>query len=54
MLAPVVIVEGPGDNSRDGQSTPIEIVLGEGTTVRVPASFTREHLALVLSVLEES
>ena len=53
VLAPVVIVDGPEEDPAE-RATPIEIVFGEGTTVRVPASSTREHLMLVLSVLEES
>lgn len=53
VLAPVVIVDGP-DESAGERAAPIEIVFGEGTTVRVPVSSTREHLTLVLSVLEET
>jgi hypothetical protein len=53
VLAPVVIVDGP-DESAGERAASIEIVFGEGTTVRVPVSSTREHLTLVLSVLEET
>lgn len=53
MLAPVVVVEEPGDDSKDRASEPIEIILDGGTTVRVPADSTREHLVTVLSVLEQ-
>ncbi len=57
VLAPVVLVDEP-----PGESTPqssvtwpsavIEIVLGDGTTVRVPLGSTREQLAVVFAVLE--
>ena len=53
VLAPVVIVDGPEEDAAE-RAAPIEIVLNRGTTVRVPTGSTREHLALVLSVLEES
>ena len=53
VLAPVVIVDGPEEDAAE-RAASIEIVLNRGTTVRVPTGSTREHLALVLSVLEES
>jgi len=53
VLAPVVIVDGPEEGAGE-RATLIEIVLNRGTTVRVPAGSTREHLTLVLSVLEET
>jgi len=53
VLAPVVIVDGPEDDPAE-RAAPIEVVLHRGTTVRVPAGSTREHLAVVLSALEET
>ena len=54
ILTPVVVVDGPSDDSKGRASAAIEIVLKEGTTVRVPADSTREHLATVLSALERA
>ena len=60
VLAPVVFVEEPcggSAKSRDtsmGETSPaIEIVLGDGITVRVLPHSTREQLDMVLSVLEQ-
>ncbi len=52
-LAPVVVIDEPLDRAAaSAPATAIEIVLGDGTTVRVPPGSTREQLAKVLSVLE--
>jgi len=61
LLAPVVFVDEPQDApggscdlpSRDAVSA-IEIVLDGGTTIRVPRHSTREQLAAVLDVLEQT
>jgi transposase-like protein len=47
-LAPVVVIDEP----RGESSAAIEIVLTDGTTVRVPPDSTREQLAAVFSILE--
>ena len=57
VLAPVVLVHEPlgesAPQSSATQPTPsIEIVLGDGTTVRVPSGSTRTQLAVVFAVLE--
>jgi transposase-like protein len=59
-LAPVVVIDepqgesAPSSPSPSSTSTPtaIDIVLGDGTTVRVPPGSTREQLATVFSILE--
>jgi len=48
VLAPVVVVDGPLGES----ATSIEIVLTDGTTVRVPPGSTRDQLVAVFAVLE--
>ena len=53
VLAPVVVVDEPSDESKGRTSAAIEIVLDSGTTVRVPADSTREQLTMVLSSLEQ-
>ena len=54
VLAPVVVVDEPlGEAaSRSPEATSIEIVLGDGTTVRVPPGSTREQLDTIFAVLE--
>ena len=56
VLAPVVVVDGPLGESKPRPSSesamPIEIVLGDGTIVRVPSGSTREQLGMVFAVLE--
>jgi len=54
VLAPVVVVDEPfGEASpKPHAATSIEIVLGDGTTVRVPPGTTREQLLAVFAVLE--
>ena len=47
-LAPVVVID-----EMQGES-PIEIVLADGTKVRVGAKSTREQFAMVIDVLEAS
>ena len=54
VLAPVVFVDEALDASTVGAAASIEIVLGGGTTVRVPSHSTREQLDMVLSVLEQA
>lgn len=61
VLASVVFVDEPrGDFGEpreaftNSPSPSIEIVLGGGTTVRVPQHSTREQLDMVLSVLEQT
>jgi len=56
VLAPVVLVDEPlgelaSQSSGMRPSALIEIVLGDGTTVRVPPDSTREQLAVVFAVL---
>jgi len=53
-LAPVVLIDDPLDGAAASTpaATAIEIVLGDGTTVRVPPGSTGEQLAAVLAVLE--
>lgn len=46
---PLRIVQGQDDDAGSGE--PIEIVLGEGCTVRVPAGFAGDDLQRVLAVL---
>lgn len=46
---PVQLVQGTDGDRRDGES--LEIVLGTGCTVRVPAGFAAEDLERVLEVL---
>ena len=53
-LAPVVLVDELRDASVDGASSSIEIMLGGGTMVRVGPDSTREQLAVVLGVLEQT
>ena len=59
-LAPVVVIDGPRDGPRDGAAssswvaTAIEILLRDGTTVRIPPDSTREQLDMVLSVLGQA
>ena len=57
VLVPVVLVdESLGESTAQSlapqSSASIEIVLGDGTTVRVPPDSTREQLAVVFAVLE--
>jgi transposase-like protein len=62
VLAPVVLVDDPPGEAASQLSTPqssatqpsavIEIVLDDGTTVRVPPGSTRTQLAVVFAVLE--
>jgi len=56
VLAPVVVIDEPcGMATRGSQSaSSIEIVLGGGTMVRVPPDSTREQLAVVMGVLEQT
>jgi hypothetical protein len=56
VLAPVVVIdESFGVAAQGSQSaSAIEIVLGGGTTVRVPPDSTHEQLDMVLSVLERT
>jgi len=56
VLAPVVVVDEPLSEaaSRSPAATSIEIVLGDGTTVRVPPGSTREQLLAVFAVLEST
>jgi hypothetical protein len=49
LFHPVHLVES--ENSEDRSGGRIEIVLREGSTVRVPAGFAREDLERVLAVL---
>ena len=51
-LAPVVVIDEPFDGAMPSSSAAIEIVLGDGTTVRVPPGSTPEQLATVIAVLE--
>jgi len=53
-LAPVVVIDESFDGTMSSSPTAIEIVLGDGTVVRVPLGSTREQLAAVLAVLEPS
>lgn len=46
---PVQLVQAPSD--KRAQRDPIEIVLGEGCSVRVPAGFAAQDLERVLGVL---
>ena len=62
VMAPVVLVDEPLGEAAFQSSMPqasatqpsvsIEIVLGDGTTVRVPPDSTRTQLAVVFAVLE--
>ena len=54
MLAPVVVIDEPRGKATPQSILPtsIEIVLGNGTTVRVPPGSTREQLETVFAVLE--
>jgi len=61
LLAPVVFVDEPQDAPGDAYdrvpcdaASAIEIVLDGSTTIRVPRHSTREQLAAVLDVLEQS
>jgi len=61
-LARVVVIDDPRGGACDDASeratssspsaAAVEIVLGDGTTVRVPPDSTREQLGMVLAVLE--
>jgi hypothetical protein len=53
-LAPVVVIDEPHGKATPQSISPtsIEIVLGNGTTVRVPPGSTREQLETVFAVLE--
>ena len=56
VLVPVVLVDESASQSSATRpsalmSASIEIVLGDGTTVRVPPDSTREQLAVVFAVL---
>ncbi len=56
-LARVVVIDEPRDGAFVAAASlpsppALEIVLGDGTTVRVPSAATREQLATVLAVLE--
>ncbi len=52
VLAPVVVVdEQLGESARE-PSASIEIVLADGTIVRVPSGTTRTQLGMVFAVLE--
>lgn len=53
-LAPVVLVDEPVRNSIEEDSASIEIVLDNGTVVRVPFGSTGEQLGIVLTALEQS
>jgi len=53
-LAPVVVVDEPLGESAREPSASIEIVLVDGTIVRVPSGTTREGLDMVFAVLESS
>jgi len=53
-LAPVVVIDEPHGKATPQSISPtsIEIVLTDGTTVRVPPGSTREQLETVFAVLE--
>jgi len=53
-LAPVVLIDEPVYDSVTENSSSIEIVLDNGTIVRVPSGSTREQLGTVLTALEQS
>ena len=52
VLAPVVVVDEPLGESVRESSASIEIVLADGTIVRVPSGTTRTQLDMVFAVLE--
>jgi hypothetical protein len=56
VLAPVVVVEEPSGEAvtRSQAATSIEVVLGDGTTVRVPHGATREQVGAVFAALESA
>jgi len=55
-LAPVVVIDDACGGATPSSPSPaaIDVVLGDGTTVRVPHGATREQLAAVLAVLEST
>ena len=52
VLAPVIVVDEQLGESVREPSASIEIVLADGTIVRVPSGTTREELGMVFAVLE--